>query len=44
MGMPHTGIAYCGQGKRTIGEIVEALVLIHELQDAGQMLNRLEFI
>jgi predicted nuclease of predicted toxin-antitoxin system len=40
----HAGIAYCGQGKRTIGEIIAALVLIYEVLDAEEMNGRLEFI
>jgi predicted nuclease of predicted toxin-antitoxin system len=41
---PHAGIAYCGQGKRTMGEIIAALVLICEVLEAEEMRGRLEFL
>ncbi len=35
IGMAHAGIAYCRHNARTIGQIVDALVLIWELIDAN---------
>lgn len=40
----HTGIAYCQQGARTIGEIVAGLVLIHEVLGQDEMIGRVEFL
>jgi hypothetical protein len=41
---PHSGIAYCAQGTRTIGQIVTSLVLIHEILAPAEMAGRIEFI
>jgi predicted nuclease of predicted toxin-antitoxin system len=30
-GRPHSGIAYCKQGSRSIGQIIASLVLIYEV-------------
>jgi len=43
-GTPHPGIAYCPKDSRSIGEIIESLVLIWEIYDAEDMQNRIEFI
>ncbi|HLH26282.1 MAG TPA: DUF5615 family PIN-like protein [Chloroflexota bacterium] len=43
-GVEHAGIAYCAHGSRTIGQIVERLVLIHEVFQPDEMLNRLEYL
>jgi uncharacterized protein with PIN domain len=40
----HTGIVYCGQGRRTIGEIIQRLILIWETLDPEDMENQVEFI
>ena len=40
----HAGIAYCAPGSRTIGQIVESLVLIHEVFQGDEMLGRLEYM
>jgi hypothetical protein len=42
--VPHGGIAYCEQGSRTIGELIIALVLIHEVLEPGDMVNQIEFL
>jgi predicted nuclease of predicted toxin-antitoxin system len=41
---PHSGIAYCAQGARTIGQIVTSLVLIYELLTPAEIAGRIEFI
>ena len=41
---PHAGIAYSKRGSRTIGELVAALVWIHEAYDPTDMVGRLEFL
>lgn len=40
----HAGIAYCHQNKRTVGEIVRTLVLIHELMSADEMKGQVEYL
>jgi predicted nuclease of predicted toxin-antitoxin system len=42
--VPHSGIAYCHQGSRTIGEIVKTLALIWEWVDPEDMIGQIEFI
>ncbi len=44
MGIPHAGIAYSRQRTRTIGQIIEALVLMWELLEPNEMENRIEFL
>jgi hypothetical protein len=41
---PHTGIAYCEQGARTIGQIVAGLVLIYEVLEPAEMMGQVEFL
>ena|SRR5687767_5472098 len=43
-GTPHAGIAYCDQGSRTLGEMIEGLALIAEVYSADEMRNRVEFL
>lgn len=43
-GVPHAGIAYCHQGSRSIGELLRALLLLHECFAPEEMDNRLEFL
>lgn len=44
-GAPHAGIAYWPQQTKSIGQIIEGLVLVYEVYDeAEQMLGRVEFI
>ncbi|MBE9165604.1 DUF5615 family PIN-like protein [Tychonema sp. LEGE 06208] len=40
----HPGIAYCQQGTRSIGQIIEALVLIYEVYTPDEMVGRVEFL
>lgn len=40
----HAGIAYSQRGTRTIGEIIEALLLIHDVLDSADMIGKIEFI
>jgi predicted nuclease of predicted toxin-antitoxin system len=42
--VPHAGIAYCEKDTRSIGEIVETLVLLWEIFEPEEMINRVEFI
>lgn len=41
---PHAGIAYCAQGARTVGQIVDFLVLMHEVLDADEMTGQVQFL
>jgi uncharacterized protein with PIN domain len=43
-GVNHAGIAYCKQGTRTIGEIINYLSLMDKVFDAVDMQRRVEFI
>ena len=40
----HPGIVYCRQGTRSIGQVVESLVLIHEVYSPEDMKGRVEFL
>lgn len=44
LGIEHSGIAYCHQTKRTLGEIIAGLVLIWEVLEPDEMRNRVEFV
>ena len=41
---PHAGIAYCRAGTRSIGEMVESLLLIADAFTAATMVGRVEFL
>jgi predicted nuclease of predicted toxin-antitoxin system len=41
---PHAGIAYCRRRTRTIGQIIDGLMLIWELLDPPEMENCVEFL
>ncbi|NEP57888.1 MAG: hypothetical protein F6K31_12835 [Symploca sp. SIO2G7] len=40
----HPGIAYCKQGTRSIGQIIESLVLIYEVYTPQDMVGRVEYL
>jgi predicted nuclease of predicted toxin-antitoxin system len=40
----HTGITYCPQGSRTIGQIIKSLLLIYELLDQKEMIGAIEYL
>lgn len=42
--VPHSGIAYCHLGSRSIGEMVKTLALIWEWVDSEDMIRQIEFI
>lgn len=42
-GVPHSGIVYAHQ-RTPIGEIIRGLVLIHQVLDANELVDRIEFI
>lgn len=43
-GETHKGIAYCQKGKRSIGEIIESLVLIYEVLTPEEIAGKVEFL
>jgi predicted nuclease of predicted toxin-antitoxin system len=43
-GITHTGITYCDQKRRSIGEILNTLILIWEALEPEEMKNQLEFL
>lgn len=43
-GVAHSGIVYCQQQSRSIGDIVRGLVLIWELLDPEEMRGHVEFL
>lgn len=43
-GISHAGIVFCAQGSRSIGEMIRGLVLIWQLLEPEEMLNRVEFL
>ncbi len=43
-GEAHSGIAYCQKGKRSIGEIIESLILIYEVLTPADITGKVEFL
>jgi predicted nuclease of predicted toxin-antitoxin system len=43
-GVAHAGIAYCDQDTKSIGALIQGLVLIWELLEPSEMVNRVEFL
>ena len=41
---PHAGIAYCQQGKRSIGEIITSLIQIWEVMEPEEVKNWLVYL
>ena len=40
----HAGIAYCDPRTRSVGQIVEALMLIHDVYEPDEMVGRVEYL
>jgi len=40
----HPGIAYCKQGTRSVGQMIESLVLICEVYTPQEMVGRVEYL
>ncbi|MEC4813883.1 MAG: DUF5615 family PIN-like protein [Scytonema sp. PMC 1069.18] len=40
----HPGIAYCKQGTRSVGQMIESLVLIYEVYTPQEMVGRVEYL
>lgn len=43
-GRSHAGIAFCRQGKRSIGEMLETLFLIYDLMSPDEMENKVVYL
>ena len=43
-GVPHEGIAYCDKDTKSIGEMIQGLVLIWEVLEPDEMRNRVEYL
>ncbi|MFN6487985.1 MULTISPECIES: DUF5615 family PIN-like protein [unclassified Nostoc] len=42
--LDHPGITYFNKGTRSIGEIIQTLVLIYEVMTPEEMIERVEFV
>jgi len=42
-GVPHAGIVFCRKDELSIGEIIKWLVLIWEVYESEELINRVEF-
>ncbi|NEQ71377.1 MAG: hypothetical protein F6K21_39045 [Symploca sp. SIO2D2] len=40
----HPGIAYCKQGTRSVGQIIDSLILIYEVYTPQDMVGRVEYL
>jgi hypothetical protein len=43
-GLSHSGIAYCQQESRSLGEIIQRLVLIWEIYEPEEIQNKIEYL
>lgn len=43
-GVPHAGIAWCPAQKCSIGQLIQALLLLHGALDRDSMYNHVEFL
>lgn len=43
-GVPHAGIAWSQANKLSVGEMIEALQLIHDIYTAAEMQNQVEYL
>ena len=43
-GIPHTGVVFSQTGRRTVGELIESLMLIANVIEPNEMKNHIEFI
>lgn len=43
-GTPHAGVAYAHPARRSVGHIIAALMLIHEVLEPADMLGRVEYL
>jgi len=43
-GVPHIGIVFSQTGRRTVGELIESLMLIANVIEPNEMKNHIEFV
>ena len=43
-GVPHAGIAYCRQETRSLGQIIEMLILMHDTLTPEEMMGQIQFL
>ncbi|NEO79763.1 DUF5615 family PIN-like protein [Moorena sp. SIO4G3] len=43
-GFEHCGVVYCVKGRRSIGEILQGLILIWEVLEAEEIAGKVEFL
>jgi hypothetical protein len=43
-GVPHAGIAWCPEQKYGVGQLIQALLLVHGVLDADAMRNHVEYL
>lgn len=43
-GFEHCGVAYCVKGSRSIGELLQGLILIWEVLEAEEIAGKVEFL
>ena len=43
-GVPHAGIAFCKKDTRSIGEMIRGLVLLWEVYEPAEVVNRVEYL
>jgi predicted nuclease of predicted toxin-antitoxin system len=43
-GVAHAGIAWCQEQKHTVGQLIQALLLLHGVLDANSMRNHVEYL
>ena len=43
-GLPHAGIAWCPATKVSIGQLIQALLLVHGVLDSDDMCNHAEYL
>lgn len=43
-GHPHAGIIYVVQRRRSLGQLIQDLVLIYEVYEAREMIGRIEYL
>ncbi|MGH2562817.1 MAG: DUF5615 family PIN-like protein [Thermomicrobiales bacterium] len=41
---PHAGIAYCAQRARSIGELIEVLLLIYKVMEPDQIAGQVQYL
>jgi predicted nuclease of predicted toxin-antitoxin system len=40
--VPHSGIVFCGQSTRSVGDVIEILIIINEAFEPSDLLGKLE--